>query len=670
MSYVGAIIINEEKWLVGMELSTFSYLPITMKAEIELDVLQIIAIAGQGLQISPTQIVAQILNVTNLDATITLDKIMRILISHSLISYSITTNKNGNPERLYGLTPLCKYLLHKKNNMSLAQMLFTDENKVFIDTWFYLKDVVLEEFQPVTRVKHIDPIDKTYLKSSGTKTSVTTSGHKARILLAQLVDRYVKKTVRCVKKMEKKVLHSCIRRRYTDPWKPTVDMEFNLPSIVTNNEGISPGFTEDDSTFCSFCNRKMKKRSKHCKSCDKCVDGFDHHCRWLNNCVGRRNYTTFMLLMASTLIMLLLEGGAGLVVFIRNFANKRGIMHELECMYGHRFPRWVFASVVLFLILISAYASAAIGQLFFFHIVLIKKGIRTYDYILAMREECNAEDCLDESDILSIPSSPASSVESFDDNHEKLNFFAKFSCLAKHQENCEETKGFSLKHDLKSELPKIRNPANVNIDPWILIKLTKDEALKAAERARERSSMFKRPSVTETDIVGYARNADTSSRSTAKEGQSECINIKSDLKPSPALLMPMPQERKRGPSINASYVAPPAAGEMESMPLLMQNLSKPKNRFGQGRQHKADSYTSLSLPVFSSTSTIASPTQGRGAYSATSKSLSFTSPLALHHKTNFDLGLTEVSTQLETYISKQVVSSLFRQTREEGSPVQ
>ena len=46
----------------------------------------------------------------------------------------------------------------------------------------------------------------------------------------------------------------------------------------------------DGSMYCKECKLWFTGRHtpnrKHCWSCNKCVTGFDHHCRYLNQCVG------------------------------------------------------------------------------------------------------------------------------------------------------------------------------------------------------------------------------------------------------------------------------------------------------------------------------------------------------------------------------------------------
>ncbi|KAF2745291.1 zf-DHHC-domain-containing protein [Sporormia fimetaria CBS 119925] len=59
-----------------------------------------------------------------------------------------------------------------------------------------------------------------------------------------------------------------------------------------------PGLT------CRTCQFLKPARSKHCSICKTCVARMDHHCIWVNNCVGRGNYRWFLSLLLSTSILL------------------------------------------------------------------------------------------------------------------------------------------------------------------------------------------------------------------------------------------------------------------------------------------------------------------------------------------------------------------------------
>lgn len=58
----------------------------------------------------------------------------------------------------------------------------------------------------------------------------------------------------------------------------------------------------DPKTLCPFCEVSYTEDSRHCFICNKCVHNFDHHCPWINNCVGRDNHVVFYAYITSLLV--------------------------------------------------------------------------------------------------------------------------------------------------------------------------------------------------------------------------------------------------------------------------------------------------------------------------------------------------------------------------------
>jgi len=77
-------------------------------------------------------------------------------------------------------------------------------------------------------------------------------------------------------------------------------------SKAKENAIIAPNqYEEPDphaTTYCSKCNANKPPRAHHCKICGKCILKMDHHCVWVNNCVGWNNYKYFILLLNYTVV--------------------------------------------------------------------------------------------------------------------------------------------------------------------------------------------------------------------------------------------------------------------------------------------------------------------------------------------------------------------------------
>ncbi|KAH7543716.1 hypothetical protein ACOSQ2_031944 [Xanthoceras sorbifolium] len=136
---------EEANYLFASQLASVSALPMVLKSAIELDLFEIIARAGPGAFMSPNEIVSQ-LPTNNPDAPLMLDRILRLLASYSILTCSLRTlpADDGKFERLYGLAPVCKFLIKNEDGVSLSAVFLLNQDKILMDSWHHLKEALLE----------------------------------------------------------------------------------------------------------------------------------------------------------------------------------------------------------------------------------------------------------------------------------------------------------------------------------------------------------------------------------------------------------------------------------------------------------------------------------------------------------------------------------------------
>ncbi|KAL6529334.1 putative protein S-acyltransferase 22 [Orobanche gracilis] len=266
--------------------------------------------------------------------------------------------------------------------------------------------------------------------------------------------------------------------------------------------------SEDEMFYCSLCQVEVFKYSKHCRVCDKCVDCFDHHCRWLNNCIGKRNYRKFFALVVSALLLaylpivmnnvnnLILQWSTGVLVLIMCSLDKKKFTIDISSKLGSSFTVVPFVIVVAVCTILAVIATLPLAQLFFFHILLIKKGISTYDYIIALREQEQQGGGGQQSPQMS----PISSITGLSSASSLNTFHRAAWCtpprlFVEDQYDVVPPDNVSVsslgKKTTMDEQTKQKNPKAVKISPWTLAHLNADDISKAAEEARKKSKILR-----------------------------------------------------------------------------------------------------------------------------------------------------------------------------------
>lgn len=146
---------------------------------------------------------------------------------------------------------------------------------------------------------------------------------------------------------------------------------------------------------CHLCNiNTSDKKTKHCGICNKCVFQFDHHCMWLNNCVGRRNYSAFIVCVVSALLLTLFTTSLCITDIVYFFTNPHQLSKIAQSFINcSSIMEGILAVIycknsVLFIIFLIFYGVCGVGigcallHLICFHVYISFLGVSTYEYIV------------------------------------------------------------------------------------------------------------------------------------------------------------------------------------------------------------------------------------------------------------------------------------------------
>lgn len=127
---------DEENLAYALELVQSLALPMVLHTAMQLDIFEIMAKSGESL--TAAEIAAK-LPTENPQAPAMLERILRVLAS-----YNVVTSDAEGERRVYGITPVARFYVRNEDGVSLRPLMDLLNGRLFVESWFKLKDAVLE----------------------------------------------------------------------------------------------------------------------------------------------------------------------------------------------------------------------------------------------------------------------------------------------------------------------------------------------------------------------------------------------------------------------------------------------------------------------------------------------------------------------------------------------
>ncbi|KAI3760246.1 hypothetical protein L1987_50639 [Smallanthus sonchifolius] len=179
---------QEEALLRVNQINEGIVLPMVIKTAIELDLFEVMAKVPGG-RFSCFDLASSLPRQTH-ETPVLIERILRFLATHSVLSSTIVKDEHGDSKKLYEMTAVSNYFVRNQDGTSHASSLLLIYDKVLVDCWYHLKDAVVDGGIPFDKAHGVNAFEYPAKDNRFNEVFNKCMYDNTRILMKMILEKY------------------------------------------------------------------------------------------------------------------------------------------------------------------------------------------------------------------------------------------------------------------------------------------------------------------------------------------------------------------------------------------------------------------------------------------------------------------------------------------------